>query len=126
MKKILSVFMLFLFLISCQSDDENTIDPVGEWRLIEILMDPGDGSGTFEAVNSNKTITFYNNNTVGSNGSLCNMGITTEANSGTYTADSIFPDECSEIELNYTITNSFMEVSYMCIEPCIEKYEKVD
>lgn len=48
-------------------------------------MDPGDGSGTFQAVESEKTITFFNDGMVTSSGDLCSMFIVGgNASSGTY------------------------------------------
>lgn len=87
MKQLLIILCLIGLLSSCNSDDNlsSNTSLVGEWKLIEILADPGDGSGTFSAVESEKRIKFHQDGTFTSNGTICNMSI--EANnptSGTY------------------------------------------
>lgn len=65
--------MLIGFLVSCNSDNQEKSTPelTGTWKLIEVLADPGDGSGAFKAVRSNKTIEFKSNGTIVTNTSLC-------------------------------------------------------
>lgn len=73
MKKNIIFLMLISLLVSCNSDDQENSTPelIGTWKLTEVLADPGDGSGTFKAVQSNKTIEFKNNGTIVTNTSLC-------------------------------------------------------
>ncbi|NNJ37670.1 MAG: hypothetical protein HKP23_00325, partial [Flavobacteriaceae bacterium] len=56
MKKLLLFFLLLS--LACTSDDPE-IEILGEWQLVEVLADPGDGSGKFKSVDSNKRITFF-------------------------------------------------------------------
>lgn len=118
-------------LSSCNIDEElnSNTDLVGEWKLVEVLTDPGDGSGTFSAVQSNKIIRFHPDGTLTSNGSICSMSI--EANnptSGTYSLiNSTFnsPD-CNSSDHDYQFEHigDTLIVIYPCIEPCKVKYKK--
>ena len=54
-----------------------------------MYSDPGDGSGDFEPVSSNKTVSFYSDDVIASNGDLCIMGTnTTNGSFGSYTMGS--------------------------------------
>jgi len=127
--KYLTILLAFtLTLVSCSNNNNSEKEIVGEWKLIETLADPGDGSGVFQQIDSNKTIEFFNDNTFTSNGVLCFMSNETTSSTGTYleTESQIFPSDCnnSELSLTYEITSSDLIISYFCIEPCKEKYEK--
>ena len=126
MIRTLLFFSILLIFTACNKD-ENEI--VGTWELVEIYMDPGDGSGTFEPVESDKIIKFKNNGTVMSNGSLCVPS--TESNSpmeGTYndTDKTIDSDDCTDqpIAIRYEITNGYLIISYPCFESCQAKFKK--
>ena len=56
----LTMSILIMTLISCNKTDEIDISSavVGTWKLTEVLADPGDGSGTFYTVSSNKNLIF--------------------------------------------------------------------
>jgi hypothetical protein len=48
MRKILMILCFVGIFISCNKhDDEKIPEILGKWRLSEILVDPGDGSGNF-------------------------------------------------------------------------------
>ncbi|WP_452222106.1 hypothetical protein [Lacinutrix salivirga] len=57
-------------LISGSYDDQKNFETglIGNWKLIEVLVDPEDGSGTFQSIESNKTIEFKVNGIVKING----------------------------------------------------------
>ena len=135
MKRITIVLMTFLFVISCSSDDDNntTIEPglIGNWKLVAVYSDPGDGSGDFVPVSSDKTIQFNANTIINSNANLCVLfSDVGEPSSGTYSeADESFTiTNCDIMPVTgyYELGNSNLIISYLCIEPCQEKYEKVD
>ena len=73
MKKIVFILFAVGILFSCNNDDDSNtnVELIGNWRLVEIYSDPGDGSGNFETVNSEKTIEFRNDGTLSANGELC-------------------------------------------------------
>lgn len=102
---------------------------VNSWRLIEVLADPGDGSGTFQPVASDKTIEFFSDGTISSNGILCQMS----AESGTGSTGmydevemTITPDNCGifPFVILYEFSGEHLILSYPCFEPCREKYEQ--
>ncbi len=121
------LFSAFLFILtSCKK--EETPELVNSWKLIEILADPGDGSGTFQPVSSNKIISFFANGSVTSNGQLCNMGTESNASSeGTYAEaeTAITPDNCgiAPFVIYYEFDGSNLILNYPCFEACREKYE---
>ena len=108
-----------------------TILPKSTWLLKEILADPGDGSGTFEKVNSNRYIEFRKDGAVYSNGNLCSMSISSETSS---------VGECKEgnsiltvkgcdnqpLEIKYKENHTVMILSYPCKESCLAKYVRIE
>ena len=131
MKKMFLILFVGL-LLSCTDKDDKTIDLdlIGKWRLIEVLLDPGDGSGTFYNITSDKTIEFHSDGTITSNGSIC--AATGRANipsAGTYSlVDSTIssPDCANDLPFNtrFKKEGSSIIISYPCVEPCKEKYIK--
>ncbi len=124
---ILYVMILTAFCSCKKNRTENAL--VGKWLLTETLADPGDGSGTFQAVNSSKTLTFNGDGTVTSNGSICLLSIESNtSSSGTYsTGDStITSSDCtnSPLALTYELDGSTLIINYPCIEACKGKFEK--
>jgi len=130
MNKVLIVLFSIGVLISCNKSDDNlNSDIIGKWKLIEVLVDPGDGSGTFHVVSSEKIIEFQSNGTVTSNGSLCDMTIeSVSSSSGTYSlSDStINSSNCSNthLKIKFRKEGSTLTISYPCDEACIAKYIK--
>ncbi|MDO5977610.1 hypothetical protein [Flavivirga spongiicola] len=133
------LILMSLFLINCTSDDskpkEENSKLLGKWKIIEQLMDPGDGSGTFTSIDSNRIIEFFSNGTITVNGILCYASIEEgTSNSGTYSATTgndidgeIIPSDCSSggTKVFYKIEGSNLILWYQCIEPCGQKFEKL-
>lgn len=130
MRKYFYLFLVATFsLSSCNTEEDPEL--INEWHLIEMLADPGDGSGTFQPVTSDKTILFFEDGTVTSNGSICFMGTETASGStGTYSEANmtIDVDDCigGHVPLNYEMDGAFLILNYPCIEACREKYELVN
>ena len=127
MKKATLFIISLGVVISCsKKEDKQTETSSGEkYKLIEMLADPGDGSGTFQAVTSSKTIEFKTNGTVVSNGKLCDMSTSSSsATAGTYsfTDSTISSANCNS--LPFEITGKHLIIFYPCIEPCQGKFEK--
>jgi len=130
MKKLLFTLVAMSLLFACNNDDsalETTL--LGNWKLKEVLADPGDGSGTFLPVQSNKRITFEANGVITSNGSLCDMSTAADApTSGTYsnTNFTFNSTDCSDPNYNYSFeqTGTVLIITYPCFEPCKAKYVK--
>lgn len=127
MKRFLFLLVISGLLFSCDKKEERLIssDIIGTWKLIEVLADPGDGSGEFYGVNSNKLITFHADNTLSSNGTICNMSIEANGSSkGTYSLidSTISSANCSAMEITFEIQGRYLIISYPCIEPCQAKF----
>lgn len=127
MKKGLLILFFFILATSCKKEDDGL---VGRWQLIELLADPGDGSGTFYPVSSTKTFEFHADGSLTSNGSICHMGSSTDTPSkGTYSlADStIRSASCVSSDygsIRFTHSGTELIVRYPCIEPCLAKFRK--
>jgi hypothetical protein len=127
MKRLLLISAVFL-LIGCDNEEVIT-DIVGEWELVEVLADPGDGSGRFRSVNSNKRVRFFEDGAYTSNGSICDFSIESEGSfNGTYTlSDSGYWITCGD-SMDYSIglrlEDGFLIVTFPCIEPCLQKFRK--
>lgn len=130
MKKSILIILITGIILSCNKSDESSNLSVleGRWKLIEILADPGNGSGVFQSVTSNKNLVFDNNGNVTSNGFICDMSIGTNSSStGTYSLASgtINSSSCSNINIQFEINNSTLILTYPCIEPCKSKYIRI-
>lgn len=128
--QLFSILIFCLIITSCNNENENPV-LVGEWILIEQLADPGDGSGTFQPVNSSKTLEFYSDSTIVCNGQMCQLSTeSSPQTNGTYspTFHTITPENCpvSFFPLTYEMQGQYLILNYPCIEACREKYEQVD
>jgi hypothetical protein len=130
MKKILLLVTIGIVSMSCSNNDNNKANELlGQWQLSEVLSDPGDGSGTFQPVESEKILLFNNDNKVYCNGTLCY--ITAESDVVTisnYNSQSkTITSECTDTPntVSYEIVNGELILNYQCIEGCKAKYRKL-
>jgi len=136
MKRLLFIIFTLLVIFSCSSDNDavNT-ELTGTWKLTEVNNDPGDGSGKFIKIKTDKVLVFKTDKTITSNGSLCQNYIESDSpSSGTYelNKDSNFSgiiksSECEYemvISIRFEIKGSTLYVYYPCIEGCAAKYKK--
>jgi hypothetical protein len=130
MKNLKLMCLILPILFSCDDEKLNLDTLTGKWQLVEVLMDPGDGSGEFEEVTSNRTITFSESGTFISKGDLCEVSISDDnASSGNYSSvdETLTIDDC--IGINSTITYQLVQkrliLVYTCIEGCQHKYQKI-
>jgi len=133
MKNTLLLFLSFILVLSCSNDDDkkttSNSEIIGTWKLIEVYADPGDGSGDFVSVESDKVITFNTNGTINSNADLCILFSDSGAlSSGTFseTEMTITIADCdtSPSTVFFEIDGANLILSYVCIEGCQEKYSK--
>ncbi|OUS14625.1 hypothetical protein A9Q93_07595 [Nonlabens dokdonensis] len=127
MKKLLFLFSLTLIVISCNTDDDTNNAPQGiegNWELVAILADPGDGSGTYQPA-TGKTLQFLSTGVVNCNVSFCFGSLTQATTTGTYdtTNTTIDVDNCTG---TYALNGNMLEVNHFCIEPCGERYVRVN
>ncbi|MDY7395411.1 hypothetical protein UMM65_09175 [Aureibaculum sp. 2210JD6-5] len=133
MNRFLVFVLALLILLSCTKEQDVFLknpELIGKWKLIEQLADPGDGSGTFMPVESYRTVEFFKNGKVVSNGSLCDFS----SSSDNY-SEGIFNDVKQTIrttscenegsEIIYELKNSELIFYYLCIEGCAQKFEKI-
>jgi hypothetical protein len=125
-KILFLTLLVFSLTIQAQVSEKNLME---KWKLKQVLSDPGDGSGDFEFIKSEKTIGFLANGKVVSNGSLCGpynqIGKKSE---DTYSKENntITPSGCSkETKLVYELKNDYLIIHYSCKEGCAEKFEKI-
>lgn len=133
MKQFIIALAAIASLTSCSDDDKSKTNEInapviGEWHLIEVLADPGDGSGTFNPVESSKTVTFKSNGEVTSNMGIC---FSTDGTPSTTPAtfnpdDQTITTDCKvgSYPVSYEITNSQLILHYISIEGYSEKYDK--
>ena len=138
MKKLIIATLAAAFsFTACKKENTDVcrcmeVDPTiaSEWHLIETLEDPGDGSGTFQSVTSNKNVIFYKDSTVVSNGNLCHMNPNThDSTAGQYTPSHLIINGCGNTsepnKITYEIDGNTLILTYFCIEPCKEKYARI-
>ena len=133
--KILTLFIassLFIMLTSCKKEECGSDKGIeGKWRLVAELMDPGDGSGTFHPVNSDKEVKFFDNGTFEANGDMCGMSSQSgNTQTGTYdTSTSTFsPNYCmsmAPLSYHYTVSGNTLILIYPCTCGCRQKYERL-
>lgn len=120
MKKLLVIVLCFIF--SGCDYSENTETLVGEWELLAINIDPGDGSGEFEQASYAWRLEFMPDGIVHSHLGNCHD----KTNDGIYTEDEIkglscFPDYSYHIQGRYLILSE-----QYCFEGCSYKFTKVN
>jgi hypothetical protein len=126
MKVSFAILVIISFLASCKKNDRDSL--TGTWLLKEVLMDPGNGSGVFTAVGSDKNLVFNTNGNVNSNGVICDMSIESNTSTaGTYSEidSTIISTTCPNLILKYEVSGDTLILIYPCIEPCKAKYIKV-
>ncbi len=128
--KVACVIAICSGFSACNTEKEEAL--LSKWHLIEQLMDPGDGSGMFQPVSSDKTVSFFEDGSVSSeHGSICIGEVWSGGNSssGTYSEATmtIDVDNCTggHVPLSYQMDGGFLILNYACIEACREKYEQV-
>lgn len=136
---ILSILLMF----GCSSDDSKpttNTSLIGKWKLIEQYFDPGDGSGDFQTVESQRIIEFFNDETVKINGDFCFMSseigdvetgvftVTSDEASDTTFDGEITPDTCGSgnVKVFFNLqANGSLVLWFSCIEGCAQKFKKI-
>ena len=126
MKISFAILVILSLFTSCKKIKRDSL--TGTWELKEVLMDPGNGSGVFTAVSSDKNLVFHTNGNVNSNGIICDMSIESNTStSGTYSAidSSIISATCQNLIIKYEVSGDTLILIYPCFEACKAKYIKV-
>ena len=126
MKISFAILVILSLFTSCKKNKRDSL--TGTWELKEVLMDPGNGSGVFTAVSSDKNLVFHTNGNVNSNGIICDMSIESNSStSGTYSAidSTIISSTCQNLIIKYEVSGDTLILIYPCFEACKAKYIKV-
>ena len=126
MKISFAILVILSLFTSCKKNKRDSL--TGTWELKEVLMDPGNGSGVFTAVSSDKNLVFHSNGNVNSNGIICDMSIESNTStSGTYSAidSTIISATCQNLIIKYEVSGDTLILIYPCFEACKAKYIKV-
>jgi hypothetical protein len=123
--------VLFLFN-SCSKCDDVIIEGseiIGKWKLTQILIDPGDGSGEFvDYIGDTRTVEFRSNGIIFSNYSLCTPTLDLLNSISHFSIDTktIIPDNCynGEFVIHYQKEGDNLVLYYPCDESCLFKFEK--
>lgn len=115
-------------LILAESDPSIKVDPTvieGKWKLVETYSDPGDGSGSFQSVNSNKTFEFFKNGTLISNGEICSLETSSQNPSTTNYSVRCKTIVCqNNFHMSFSLEEGNLLVHFPCIEGCTFKFVK--
>ena len=128
MKNLAILLLALILLSSCEENiSEISSGPgiVGTYQLTAQLFDPGDGSGTFEAVKSNNTLQFMENGSVTSNWNMCRATSSFASMTGTYTETEIQVDGPDCGSLRYKFELGEVIIILECTEPCMLKYTRI-
>jgi hypothetical protein len=126
MKISFAILVILSLFTSCKKNKRDSL--TGTWELKEVLMDPGNGSGVFTAVVSDKNLVFHTNGNVNSNGIICDMSIESNSStSGTYSAidSTIISSTCQNLIIKYEVSGDTLILIYPCFEACKAKYTRV-
>ncbi|GAB3336102.1 hypothetical protein GCM10027429_19030 [Marivirga atlantica] len=132
MRNIIPILILFsCILLSCNEEELVNAEAIGTYILTERYSDPGDGSGTFQPVESDRRITLKEDNTYSTNYDFCNFfGTETKVSmNGKFNREEqilVVPDVCSEDfyfdTLQIELKPQELIIYYLCIEGCAEKF----
>ncbi|WP_420460943.1 hypothetical protein [Neolewinella sp.] len=128
--RLYHLLLVLPLLAGCDKDEPTPDSILGTWKLREVYVDPGDGSGTFQPTDYARTITFFPDSTYTTDQTICNIGNhpADGGGSGVYSPGRqlIFPTTCRiNAEYPYDIAGRQLTVTYFCIEGCAERYTKV-
>ena len=127
MKISFAILVILSLFTSCKKNKRDSL--TGTWELKEVLMDPGNGSGVFTAVSSDKNLVFHTNGNVNSNGIICDMSIESNTStSGTYSENdsTIISATCQNLIIKYELSGDTLILIYPCFEACKAKYNRVN
>jgi hypothetical protein len=126
MKISFAILVILSLFTSCKKNKRDSL--TGTWELKEVLMDPGNGSGVFTTVGSDKNLVFHTNGNINSNGIICDMSIESNSStSGTYSAidSTIISSTCQNLIIKYEVSGDTLILIYPCFEACKAKYTRV-
>ena len=144
MRKIGFAILTILFFACSDSDDTITLadnpELSGTWLLVEQNLDPGDGTGYFKKVDSDKTIQFLADGIFRSKGELCELNAASGPETfgkfiinDTLTKEKypfenyLLQDGCDfeNYRIGIHLDGSSLILTYLCFEGCSQKFRKL-
>ena len=127
---IVAFALLSVASVACDRDDEPLVaapgEIAGEYLRVESYVDPGDGSGTYAPVASERRITVAPDSTFASNQDLCQFGEGGDASTGRFDAEGrVTMDDCAFGPAEMSFRDGVLEVAYFCFEGCGDRYRRV-
>lgn len=124
--KYILFFPIILTIACTENDTPVNLHTPDTYELKALLLDPGDGSGTFQPVQSKKRIEWHANGNLSCFGNICSMS----KENDTLTKASwqggdqiIISEDCGQ--MSYEIKGDTLDIRFpYCIEPCISRYIK--
>lgn len=133
MKKLFLLLLAAFALPACQKDQDDRLNLTvleGTWLLTEVLFDPGDGSGEFRKVDSERQLSLTPENTYSANYDICQAIEEGENFTGIFeridAQEFLIP--CAGSLLNSVqgrLEGGFLVLYYPCDEPCAYKFRKI-
>ncbi len=130
-KCILSFLALLIITLTSCDIGLKKDEIVGFWQLTEELSDPGDGSGTFQEIKSDKIIIFHKDGSFFTNGPMCEFTRRTGVESrGTYSVEDgeLIVDGCAEplfLRPRFEVDRLELTIWFACFEGCGHRYKKI-
>ena len=127
MKISFTILVILSLFTSCKKNKRDSL--TGTWELKEVLMDPGNGSGVFTAVSSDKNLVVNTNGNVTSNGIICDMSIESNTSTScTYSEidSTVISSTCQNLIIKYEVSGDTLILIYPCFEACKAKYNRVN
>jgi hypothetical protein len=119
------VFLPFLIASIAACDDNiNSAVIIGQWKQTEFLIDPGDGSGTYQSFEGNQIATFYSDSSATFTESFCLSQGGQDGKNAVFTINTVYWSDC-ELIYRYEIKDEYLFLYPPCIEPCGLKFEKI-
>ncbi len=120
---------------SCEENNAASGDLLGVWLLTEVLIDPGDGSGTFQPTDDDYKITFLEDGKLWMDqGLFCapSLKLFIDSNGAYDTSRNVIVShECAtsefipEYQYELNDQNELIVRFPQCIEPCASKFIKI-
>jgi len=132
MKYIHGCIGFCLLFLACQQEItpvEGSENLIGTWNLVEVLYDPGNGSGVFTPVDSEADISFFADGRFKANHDLCTLSTTAnDHQTGVFSPvdRTLTPTGCSpgKAAITYQVNGDTLDLGFPCIEPCLHKYTR--
>ncbi len=126
MRMRVHLVLFFLIIFSCAKENVKELSPeiYGRWQLTEYLLDPGDGSGTWQKANDRQFLSMDRNaQFVCENSLLSSFGLFKIKSDSTLAL--VKDNSTDSLIVYYKIDQQGLTLQPPCIEGCALLYTKV-